>query len=153
MPLFDQHVDEFWFSSITWHEVNDQVNYPNLNSIRQTIKSKLSLSNYGSGVKEIGYIFVAQLPSNSIHGETLRFYKAKKEVFIQKKLPYELVEAYESPKVLHMMAATYLQSLQDLASKRKIEDFDATRLVADVRALFAEQGWLASTEQGVTMPG
>ena len=152
MQLIDQNVDDFWFSSITWHEVGDKVVFPNLDLIRQAINTNFSLSNYGTGVKEIGFIFVAALPTSSIHGETLRFYKAKKEVFIQKKLPYELVEAYEAPQVLHLMAQTYLQSLRELVAKRKIEDFDGARLMADVQALFAEQGWLTPVQSAQATP-
>ena len=75
----------------------------------------------------------------------VRYYKAKKEVFIQKKLPFELVEAYSEAEVLLLMANTYLQSLQDL-TKRKISDFDSKQLYTDVQQLFQAKGWLNVVE-------
>ena len=139
-------------SSVTWHEVDKKVVFPNLDLIENALNINIKLERYGTGIKEIAYVFVAVRPVNTIHGETLRYYKAKKEVFIQKKLPYELVEAYEAPQVLHLMAQTYLQSLRELVAKRKIEDFDGARLMADVPALFAEQGWLTPVQSAQATP-
>ncbi|MDX2067220.1 MAG: hypothetical protein SFV55_02280 [Haliscomenobacter sp.] len=145
MKLQRMEFGDFIFSSITWQEISDKINDQNINFIRRALNENLKLNNYGLGVKEIGYIFVVALPTSSIHGETLRYYKAKQEVFIQKKLPYDLVEAYNGPQVLSLMAATYLQSLEQLA-KRKIPDFDGARLVADVKGVFEQQGWLVRME-------
>ena len=50
------------------------------------------------------------------------------------------------------MAQTYLQSLRELVAKRKIEDFDGARLVADDQALFAERGWLTPVESAQATP-
>lgn len=146
MKLQRMEFGDFIFSSITWHEISDKINDQNINFIRRALNENLKLHSYGLGVKEIGYIFVVALPTSSIHGETLRYYKAKQEIFIQKKLPYELVEAYDNTQVLSLMAATYLQSMEQLA-KRNIPDFDGARLVADVKCLFEQQGWLVGVEE------
>ncbi len=137
---------KFLFSSITWHEIDSKVAIPNLTLMENALNESIDLSNYGTGVQEIAYVFVALRPTNTLHGETLRYYKAKQEVFIQKKLPYELVEAYDDTQVLSLMAATYLQSVEQLA-KRNIPDFDGARLVADVKCLFEQQGWLVGIEE------
>lgn len=141
MQQTTNHTADFFFTSITWHEVSDKVVFPNLDSIRQSLNQNISLRSYGTGVHEIAYIFVAIRPTNTLHGEMMRYYKAKKEVFIQKKLPFELVEAYSEAEVLTLMANTYLQSLQDL-TKRKISDFDSKQLYTDVQQLFEAKGWL-----------
>lgn len=141
MQQTTNHSADFFFTSITWHEVSDKVVFPNLDSIRQSLNQNISLRSYGTGVHEIAYIFVAIRPTNTLHGEMMRYYKAKKEVFIQKKLPFELVEAYSEAEVLTLMANTYLQSLQDL-TKRKISDFDSKQLYTDVQQLFEAKGWL-----------
>lgn len=137
--------EDFSFTSVTWHEVSDKLVSSNLDLIRQTLNQNISLHSYGTGIKEIAYIFVAVRPSNTIHGESMRYSKAKKEVFIKKKLPYELVEAYSESEVLSLMTNTYLQSLQDL-SKRKIPDFDSKQLYLDVQQLFKAKGWLSGSE-------
>lgn len=136
-----QDTKDFYFTAIVWHEVSDKVVRLNLNTIREALNQNISLRSYGTGVHEIAYIFVAIRPTNTRHGEMMRYYKAKKEVFIQKKLPFELVEAYSEAEVLPLMANTYLQSLQDL-TKRKINDFDTKQLCTDVQQLFEEKGWL-----------
>ena len=141
MQQTTNHTADFFFTSITWHEVSDKVVFPNLDLIRQSLNQNISLRSYGTGIQEIAYIFVAIRPTNTIHGEMMRYYKAKKEVFIQKKLPFELVEAYSEAEVLPLMANTYLQSLQDL-TKRKISDFDSKQLYTDVQQLFEAKGWL-----------
>lgn len=145
MKLPRIELGDFFFSSIAWHEIDGKINDENLNLLRQTLNNNLKLSTYGTGVKGIGFIFVASLPHSNIHGETLRYYKADREAFIQKKLPYELVEAYNNEQVLSLMATTYLQSLEQLA-KRKIPDFDGGKLAADVQRLFEGKGWLQSIE-------
>lgn len=136
---------DFYFTSITWHEVSDKVVFTNLNVIRQSLNQNISLRSYGTGVHEIAYVFVALRPTNTLHGEMMRYYKTKKEVFIQKKLPFELVEAYSETEVLNLMANTYLQSLEDLI-KRKISDFDTKQLCTDVQQLFLTKGWLNVVE-------
>ena len=141
MQQTTNHTADFFFTSITWHEVSDKVVFPNLDLIRQSLNQNISLRSYGTGVHEIAYIFVAIRPTNTLHGEMMRYYKTKKEIFIQKKLPFELVEAYSEAEVLPLMANTYLQSLQDL-TKRKISDFDSKQLCTDVQQLFEAKGWL-----------
>lgn len=138
-------IENFFFTAITWHEVSSKIISTNLDLIRQSLNQNISLRSYGTGVHEIAYIFVAIRPTNTLHGEMVRYYKAKKEVFIQKKLPFELVEAYSEAEVLLLMANTYLQSLQDLI-KRKINDFDSKQLYTDVQQLFQAKGWLNVVE-------
>lgn len=139
------NIENFFFTAITWHEVSAKIISTNLDLIRQSLNQNISLRSYGTGVHEIAYIFVAIRPTNTLHGEMVRYYKAKKEVFIQKKLPFELVEAYSEAEVLPLMANTYLQSLQDLI-KRKISDFDTKQLYTDVQQLFQTKGWLNVVE-------
>ena len=145
MQQTTNHTENFFFTSITWHEVSDKVVFPNLNLIREALNQNISLCSYGTGIHEIAYIFVAIRPTNTLHGEMMRYYKAKKEVFIQKKLPFELVEAYTESEVLSLMGNSYLQSLQDLI-KRKISDFDTKQLHTDVQKLFQTKGWLNVVE-------
>lgn len=138
-------IENFFFTAITWHEVSAKIISTNLDLIRQSLNQAISLRSYGTGVHEIAYVFVALRPTNTLHGEMMRYYKTKKEVFIQKKLPFELVELYTESEVLSLMANTYLQSLQDLI-KRKISDFDTKQLYTDVQQLFQTKGWLNEVE-------
>lgn len=69
------------------------------------------------------------------------FTVAKKELYIQTRLPYELVEQYERPQVLQLMAATYLRTIQRF-DELKIKDFNHQQFAKDVEELFEAQGWL-----------
>lgn len=44
--------------------------------------------------------------------------------------------------MLHLMAAKYVDTMQEYLSKKKIRNFDAQRFVKDVQELFERQNWL-----------
>ena len=62
MQQTTNHTADFFFTSITWHEVSDKVDFPNLNLIREALNQNISLCSYGTGIHEIAYIFVAIRP-------------------------------------------------------------------------------------------
>lgn len=131
----------FVVTGIVWHEVKDKIAFENINVMEDILNEHLQMSDYGSGIVAIAFIFIAQQPTNTIHEESMTYRRKKKELSIQMKLPYELVERYEQPQVLQLMAATYLDTIKDLP-KLKIPDFDYQRFAKDVERLFEAQGWL-----------
>lgn len=137
----------FYLSPITWQELTDKVAFDNAPLLEDTLNAHLSLSNYGSGLDRLSFVFIAVQPDNRIHEEVLRYSRKKRELYIQKKLPYDLVVACDKPQVLQLMAATYLETLEDL-DKKRIPDIDLPRFRADVQALFEAQGWLVEQATG-----
>lgn len=131
----------FVISGIVWHEIGEKIAFHNSVIMEDALNEHLQLSNYGSGLVAIAFIFIAVQPTNTIHEEEMTYRRKKKELYIQMKLPYELVERYERPQVLQLMAATYLDTIKDLP-KLKIPDFDYQRFAKDVERLFEAQGWL-----------
>ena len=131
----------FVVTGIVWHEVKDKIAFENINLMEDVLNEHLQLPDYGSGLVAIAFIFIAVQPSNTIHEEEMTYRRKKKELSIQMKLPYELVEQYDRPQVLQLMAATYLHTIKDL-SKLKIPDFDYQRFAKDVERLFEGRGWL-----------
>lgn len=131
----------FVISGIIWHEVGEKVAFENTNLMKEALNQNLRLSDYGSGLNAIAVIFIAVQPDNTIHEEEMKYNRRKKEAYIQTKLPFELVEQYERPQVLRLMAATYLRTIKDLP-KLKIPDFDYQRFSKDVERLFEGRGWL-----------
>lgn len=131
----------FVVTGIVWHEVMEKVGFDNVNVMEDVLNEHLQLSNYGCGLVAIAFVFIAQQPDNTIHEEEMKYRRKKKELYIQMKLPYELVERYDKPQVLQLMAATYLHTIKDLP-KLNIPDFDYQRFAKDVERLFEAQGWL-----------
>ncbi|HMO39490.1 MAG TPA: hypothetical protein PKE17_08770 [Saprospiraceae bacterium] len=115
--------------------------------MEDSLNESLCLNDYGSGLTGLAFIFIAVQPDNRIHEEVLRYSRKKRELYIQKKLPYDLVVAYDKPQVLQLMAATYLETLETL-DKKRIPNFDLPRFRADVQALFEAQGWLVEQATG-----
>lgn len=58
------------------------------------------------------------------------------------RLPYDEVQKSTPQEVLHLMAAEYLDTMQEWLPKKKIKNFDWQRFVQDVQHLFERQGWL-----------
>ncbi|HMO39492.1 MAG TPA: hypothetical protein PKC76_13660 [Saprospiraceae bacterium] len=139
--------DPFVVSGILWHEIGNKVSPDNTNKVENLLNTALLFENYGSGLTGLAFIFIVVQPDNRIHEEVLRYSRKKRELYIQKKLPYDLVVAYDKPQVLQLMAATYLETLETL-DKKRIPNFDLPRFRADVQALFEAQGWLVETPLG-----
>lgn len=137
----------FVVSSITWHEISNKLEFDNINKLEDVLNAQLQLSKYGNGVSGLAFIYIAVQPSNTIHEEMIRYSRKKKEIYIQKKLPFDLVSEYDKAQVLQLMAATYLHTLDELKQKN-IPDFDLSRFQQDVRQLFEAQGWLVSESVG-----
>lgn len=53
-----------------------------------------------------------------------------------------MVQQSSPEEVLHLMAAKYVDTMQEYLSKKKIRNFDAQRFVKDVQELFERQNWL-----------
>ncbi|HMQ50103.1 MAG TPA: hypothetical protein PKA00_21960 [Saprospiraceae bacterium] len=133
----------FVISGILWHEIGEKVAFVNTNKLEDALEDNLSLSDYGTGITAIAFIYIVVQPTNIIHEEEMRYRRKKKEVYIQKKMPIELVEQYERPQVLQLMAATYLSTVRDLR-QLKIPDFDHARFEHAVESLFRQEGWLVA---------
>ncbi len=57
--------------------------------------------------------------------------------------PLMLVVQQSSPEeVLHLMAAKYVDTMQEYLSKKKIRNFDAQRLMSRMQELIERQNWL-----------
>ncbi|MDZ4705803.1 MAG: hypothetical protein SH848_17885 [Saprospiraceae bacterium] len=134
----------FVVSGIVWHEVELKVGYVNTVMMEDILNEHLQLSHYGNGLQGgFAFIFIAARPDQTIQEEKIIYSRKKKELYIQTRLPYELVEQYERPQVLQLMAATYLRTIQRF-DQLKIKDFNHQQFAKDVQALFEAQGWLVS---------
>lgn len=139
--------DPFVISGILWHEIGDKVAFGNANAMEDVLNEYIDIEIYGGGLKGIAVIFIVVQPSNTIHEEVTRYSRKKKELYIQKKLPFDLVSQYDKDQVLQLMAITYLKVLQDEElGDLRIPNFDLTELRKDITELFEAQGWLNTSE-------
>lgn len=112
--------------------------------LEDVLNEHLELSDYGIGLENLTVIFIAVQPTNTLHEEVTRYSRHKKELYIQKKLPFDLVSQYDKRQVLQLMAITYLEMLEDL-DDLNVPNFDFVQLRADVQQLFEAQGWLVKS--------
>ncbi len=67
----------------------------------------------------IAFIYIATPPIDEIHEECFTFSRKKKELFIQMRLPYDVVKQASVSEALHLMAHHYLETLnENFHSKR-----------------------------------
>jgi len=137
----------FVITCITWPEVADKVAYTNTQLLRETLNSQLDLSSYGD-LQGIAFVYIVTPPEDVIHQETFSYSRKKKELYIEMRLPYKEVMNRSLPEVLQLMAAKYLQTLEEYLPKKKVPHFDQARFIADVRDLFEREAWLQGAMAG-----
>ena len=135
--------DPFVVSSVTWHEVPDEVAIDNINLIEAALKDHLKLSDYGE-IVGIAFIYIIEQDDEHTHVDSFSYRPKRKEIYTQMSLPYAVVQQSSPEEVLHMMATKYVDTMQEYLSKKKIRNFDAQRFVKDVQELFERQNWLHS---------
>ena len=106
-----------------------------------TLNKNLHLDKYGT-IEGLGVIFIIKPPENKIHQESVVYSRKYKDIRILKRLPWDFVLNNDEEEILHLMARTYLEILEELPTQRKIKDFDITALRRDVERLFDARGWL-----------
>ena len=136
----------FVVSGILEASIADKIGIPNTNLLEDALNQHLSLSTYGSGLTGIAFIYIATPPLDEIHEECFTYSRKKKELFIQMRLPYDVVKQASVAETLHLMARSYIEIMHEKLPLKKVSDFDQTRFVQDVQRLFETQGWLEVQE-------
>lgn len=137
--------DPFVVSSITWHEVADEIATDNINLIENALQANLKLSDYGD-ITGIAFIYIIKHAENHIHEDHFSYSAKQKEVSTQMRLSYDEVQKSTPEEVLHLMAAKYVDTMREWLPKKKVANFDWQRFVKDVQDLFERQGWLKALE-------
>ena len=137
--------DPFVVSSITWHEVPLEIAIDNVVTIEDTLKTNLKLSDYGD-IIGVAFIYIITHAENEIHEDDFSYRRKRKELSTQMRLSYDEVQKSTPEEVLHLMAAKYIDTMQEWLPKKKIANFDWQRFVKDVQDLFERQGWLQALE-------
>ena len=109
------------------------------------LNENLRLDNYGV-IEGLGVIFIIKPPENQIHQESVVYSRKYKDIRVLRRLPWDFVLNNDEAAILHLMARTYLDILDELPRQRKIKDFDLPALRRDVEQLFDAKGWLVGQE-------
>jgi len=136
----------FVISGILEEAIANKIAIANTNRLANALNEHLVLSNYGTGVLGIAFIYIATAPEDEIHQECFSYSRKNKELFIQMRLSYEAIKNGSIPDTLQLMAASYLQTMQHKLPIKKIPNFDQARFVEDVQRLFEAEGWLRVVE-------
>lgn len=136
--------DPFVVSSISWREVPLEVAIDNVVSIEEKLKANVRLSDYGD-IAGVAFIYVIE-QEDDFYQDGFSYRPKLKEIHTQIRLSYQEVQKSTQQEVLHMMAAKYIETMQQWLPKKKIANFDWKRFVNDVQDLFERQGWLAAVE-------
>ncbi len=137
--------DPFVVSSISWHEVTDEVAIDNINQIEDVLQANVKLSEYGV-ITGVAFIYIIEHDDNHMHEDQFSYSVKRGEVSTQMRLSYDEVQKSTPEEVLHLMAAKYIDTMLEWLPKKKIANFDWQRFVKDVQNLFARQGWLQALE-------
>lgn len=136
----------FVISGILEEAIANKIAIANTNRLANVLNEHLVLSNYGTGVLGIAFIYISTAPEDEIHQECFSYSRKNKELFIQMRLSYEAVKNGSLPEALQLMATSYLQTMQHKLPIKKIPNFDPARFVEDVQRLFEAEGWLRVAE-------
>ncbi|MEM8527451.1 MAG: hypothetical protein AAGG68_22615 [Bacteroidota bacterium] len=128
----------FPITGITWHQYTDLV-LNNYGLIKDILNNLLDLSNYGSSVEGLAFLYIVDQPGRDFHQENIKFNKKQKELYGQFVLNAEAILDLEEQEILAVMAKMYWERTADFR-KFKFEDFDLAAFRADVKEMFETTG-------------
>jgi hypothetical protein len=137
----------FVVSSITWHEVPLAIAIDQVNLIEEALNENLDLTKYGQ-IEGIAFVFIIKPEHNQIHENHISYSRKRKEISIQMRVGYELVQKSALPAVMHFLCQQYVETITKVLPVKKVPHFDCQAFGEDVGELFLEKGWLMVGENG-----
>ncbi|MEM6696815.1 MAG: hypothetical protein AAF599_00365 [Bacteroidota bacterium] len=144
-----RYPNQFPVTGIMWHQYQSLV-MPHFTQIKVILNEMLSISNYGTSVEGLAFLYIVDQPGSDFHEETLKYDKKNKELYGQFSLNPEEILPLEDHKILAVMAKMYWERTADF-KKFKLKDFDLDTFRADVKEMFETTGLMpaeaAASEQ------
>lgn len=135
----------FLVTSKTWHELGDkilQLHQP----MRTLLNEHVNLANYGTGVEQVRFIFVADIDSaQAFHEDYLQFNHQTKQLTIQYNLDYFEVLEQSNISLKNLLAISYLDGVKQLDKiyeTVQIDEFNLLLFINDLEHLFKQHKWL-----------
>ncbi len=133
----------FFITTISDEDIFEIISFDNLDALEDTLNQNLILSDYGSKVLGISFIYISQDPDNDFHEESIEFLQKKKKILIAHRLLGSELRQSAPEEVLPLMASAYLAALEKIPTL-KLRDFDLLRFKEDVQQVFEKKGWLVA---------
>jgi len=124
-----EQTKDFYTSAIFWKDLKDQALL--VKKIQEQLNNNLKLEQYGTGLKTIVFVPMAQLPEHQNHPEEIQFFARKKMLSLYLQLDYQGVANADEPHFLHLLSQRFLAGL-DAAKVQEIRNFDGKRFREDV---------------------
>ena len=135
----EEKTQNIHISSILYKEVHKNLN---LAPFLRNISDKLSIEEFGNGIKRFLFVFIIMPPSNRIHQPYTRYYKKTKNLDVYARMDYVTFLNHTPETALPYMAWFLIEELKKLESK-EIPDFDMVAFRKEVEQRLNKAGILS----------
>lgn len=104
-------------------------------ALEDLLNEHINLSDYGTGIQKIFFIFIAVSPKNKIHKSHVIHTESEAHVEIALKLDYEKVLEAEGDELMSLLQVLFLNGI-NLCQQSNLADFKWDQLFADTKELF-----------------
>jgi len=122
---------DFEITCVVTEEVGRKLNVV---TIEDALNQHLQLSNYGTGITKLFFVFIAVPPENTFHESKIKYSEAERHLEIALKLDYEKLLIANDVEARQMMKELFLEGIE-LCEKGDIEGFDFGLLDENVNKL------------------
>lgn len=129
-----KHTD-FNITMSSWHEVTDKL-FPNLNPIQNLLNQSLKLERYGTAIKRLNFIFIAQRPSSNFFQNTYDYQPQTQSLTIEYLLPYSKIKESSIIENQSTMIQSFLAAISPDCLENQIKDFDFQVFYKDAKSIF-----------------
>lgn len=134
---------EIILNAIAWQDVAAKVD---VEPMQKLLGNFIRLVNYGEGVKQVVFTFIATPTSDIFHDNDASFDAKTGAIQMALRLSYEHVQSATKKRCWQMMASLVLVSL-DLYDGLVITNFDLISFRDDLQNLFEQEGWLVPAKK------
>ena len=130
-------------NAVAWEDVAAKVD---VEPLQQLCDGNIRLINYGDGVKQIVFTFIAVPSSDTFHENDASFDPKTGKVEVALRLSYEHMQNTSAKRCLQMMASLFIVSL-DLYDGIDVLDFNIAAFRNDLQNLFEKEGFLVPVDK------
>jgi len=104
----------------------------NVAKFEDTLNEHLQLSDYGSGIVKLFFVFLGVSISNEFHQGKIKYTATEKHLEIAMHLPYDDLVVADEEKAFELMCDLLVETIEHMDEFPPTEDFDFNRLYVDV---------------------
>ena len=104
----------------------------NVEKFEDTLNEHLQLSDYGSGIVKLFFVFLGVPKDNDFHQEKIKYSIAEKHLEIAMHLSYDDLIVADEEKTFRLMCDLLVETIKQMDEFSLTEDFDFNQLYVDV---------------------